>query len=343
MNRIVKKTTVITLILTLMLALFGCGASVDCIYTVDAYGRNYQYNIVLPVEMVDALEEGATANGLGKWTVEDYLSTLSVITSATYYGKTEDGGDIVYILLRSSVESNESGDEGESAKPEVTKGFLQNRYRYITDNPFNGLRAEYDDGEGEGVMSILKKGVTVTRGNTEVKLPAFSEAFPVSQTLGDLSNITLNFYWLNNNIETINGEPYSDFFSGKKGAVWQSKFDLEDRNIEYYYYAPNPWGWYLIILAIGVAVTLIIILTARKSRQQPKMVTPGKRRQRRVRVVYITPDARPMNDRTRRSRPDIYSDEPFEEYKNKERLTPEEQARRDLEDIFGSNDHNDEK
>ncbi len=340
MNNSVKKITVIATIITVMFALFGCGASVDCIYTVDAYGRNYQYNITLPEQMVDALEDSATANGNGRWTVEDYLSTLSAITQTTYYGKQEDGSDYVYILLRTGVESSSEEEDGEQNAPVVEKGFLQNRYHYVTDNPFNGLRAQYDSGESDGsLMSILKNGVTLTKGNTEIKLPAFAEAFPVAETIGDLSNLTLNFYWINGNIEPINGEKYSDFFSGKSGAVWQSKFDLNDRQIEYYYYTPNPWGWYLIILIIGAVVTLVIILTTRKSAQKPRMVDGEKKKRRRVRVVYITPDARPMQHGSRTSRPDIYSDDPFAEYANKEEgITPEEKARRDLEDIFDGKD-----
>ena len=180
-------------------------------------------------------------------------------------------------------------------------------------------------------------------------MPAFTDAFPkANDYLSMLDDLTLSFYWLNSRIEPINGEPYNDFYSGSTGAVWTSKFDLTDREIEYYYYAPNPWGWYTLIMIIGVIVVVVILLVTRNSKKTPKMVKAGRRRRpSRVRVIYINSQTGRPIDRDiygEKSRPDIYSDEPVSSFDPYGATTSsKDRARKELEDIFENNDMNDKK
>ena len=158
MNSIVKKLAFFLALIVVCFACCSCGASVDCIYLHDAYGINYQYNIRISKSLVNELENSSPN---GEYTVAYYLQTLSSLLGADYYGKQTDGADEIYIVTRTIDDEVADDSSDEKTDYTVEKGFLQNRYAYKSDNPFNGLRAEYDSPTASGsLMDILKNGIT---------------------------------------------------------------------------------------------------------------------------------------------------------------------------------------
>ena len=346
MKKALKKIIVLFLLVLTCFTFCACGATVDCYYYSDALGTRYTYYVRLNDTLVTELENNAVMRtSTQKWTLSDWFSAFSKLTGLSYYGQETENNEQVFIIVK-EVYEDESEDNESEEELEYTMewGFFQNKYICKQDNPFNGLRNDYASAPGDSPLGIIRSGGSGMVNGEKVTLPSFTGAFP--DAMGkDLSDINLNFCWVSDRIQPINGkeiEPIS--YMDSRYVVWEGKFDYENRTVEYYYYVPNPLGWYVVIGCLGILAVVIVLLATRKSKKQPRMQSATQGRQRYVagtRIIYIRPED--VEQFKRRQNPDIYGDESVSEFNPYARPeTEQEKARRELEDIFdGKSDDED--
>ena len=324
MKKIFKKIVAVAFILITAVMLCGCGASVECYYYSDSLGTSYRYRLVIPTALKQNIESSAKtrANGTTKYTFDSYLGELAKVRGLTYEASFVDGANTVYSLylfVEHNTDNEDSNGEQESSGSgpvDFEWGFFSHKYTYKMANPFNGLYDEYTNSPAEGgLMYVLKYGY-------KEDLPALTEVFPAIKSQ-DMTAMGLDFYWFDSKMVAVNGETYGT--GSNKYSYWQGKFDSEYRYLEFNYFTPNPLGWYVVILAVSVALIVILFIATRKSKAKPKMkkLTPMRTPyDTSPKIIYIRkPDVKP----------DIYGldGNPVNPYE-----TPEQKARRELEDIF---------
>ncbi len=346
MKKAVKKIIVLFLLVLTCFTFCACGATVECYYMSDSLGDRYTYYVRLDQSLVNELENNATIRvGSQKWTLSEWFSVFCEIAGVRYYGQETERNEQIYIIVK-EVYGDESEDDESEEELEYTMewGFFQNKYICKQDNPFNGMLNEYQNPQIGSVFDVIRNGASGKINGKDVSLPSFSGAFPA--TAGkNLSDIELNFCWVSNRINPINGkiiEPES--YLDSRYVMWQGKFDNENRTIEYYYYVPNPLGWYVVIGCLGILAVVIVLIVTKNSKKQPKMQSATQGRQRYVagtRIIYIRPED--VEQFKKRQNPDIYGNESVSEFNPYERPeTEQEKARRELEDIFdGKSDDED--
>lgn len=338
-----KKIVVLAVVIMTFFTLCACGVTVDYYYQSDGSELIYRYEATVPEAVVEKLNATAAYKSSGKssrWTLNEYMDVLGKSFGFTVISETEQSEKVVYRFFRTvSADDLTSGDSGDSGvEYEVKDGFFSSTVTCKQENPFNGLRAQYDGDEpaaSGSVIYVLSEG--------DAGIPAFTEAFPAAENYspGDLK---LNFYW-KANVKAENGTVVTE--DGKKWNLWTASFDNENREIVYSYKAPNPLGYYVVILAVGVAVTAVVLLATFRSGKKPKFVKleNGPVRYAPVRSGRSGVNVGPIDPGTF----DIYSDDEEELDRLKRRLDsyfPEsdaERAKRELEELFSGGSASDEK
>ncbi|MBR2988743.1 MAG: hypothetical protein IKC64_03365, partial [Clostridia bacterium] len=253
--------------------------------------------------------------------------TLAHVRGLTYEGKfTSEGNSIYSLYLFVENTGEDSGeDDTDAVEPTYEWGFFTNKYTYKTASPFNGLYDEYTGTPTPGgLIDVLKNGYDYQLPEKE-DLPALEEVFPALSGM-DMTKFGLDFYWVNSKIKAINGTTHGT--GSSKYSYWEGKFDGEDRYFEYNYIVANPLGWYVVILGLGVIAVVVLLIVNRKNKKQPQMKPIS-----RVRTPY-DPSPRIIVNTTSAQKPDIFGlgGEGFTVEENAE--SPEQKARRELEDIF---------
>ena len=334
-----KKLRILSVVVAALVCAFmlcGCGASVDYYYSSNGNTITSEYVISLPSAVVDKMEKSAAlrtdssdgASAQSKWTVKSYFTLLGgAFGCGTVVSENPDG--TVITLSNTRTPSNgDDNDDGENYTREIEKHFFNYKIIYTQDNPFDGLRAQYD-----GAETIAKNTVMDVIVNGSGAIPGLAEAFPAVSGYSP-DELTLTFYW-RADVVPENGEIVTR--DNVKWVKWDAKFDNEKRVITYSYTRPNPLGWYVVIAGVGALTVAIILLATRKSKKEPRMAELKKGP-----VHYrVEPDGTIRGDDG-----SVYRD-PFAtrvyrpgDYRSPYRTSREEaeRAKRELEDIFSGAD-----
>lgn len=332
-----KKLRILSVVVAALVCAFmlsACGASVDYYYSSNGNTITSEYVISLPSAVVDKMEKSAAlrtdssdgASAQSKWTVKSYFTLLGGAFGCGTVVSENPGGTVV-TLARTFTPSSDGNDDANYTR-EIEKHFFNYKVTYTQDNPFDGLRAQYD-----GAETIAKNTVMDVIVNGSGAIPGLAEAFPAVSGYSP-DDLALSFYW-SADVTPENGEIVE--IDGKKWAKWTAAFDNEKRVITYSYTRPNPLGWYVVIAGVGALTVAIILLATRKSKKEPRMAELKKGP-----VHYrVEPDGTIRGDDG-----SVYRD-PFAtrvyrpgDYRSPYRTSREEaeRAKRELEDIFSGAD-----
>ncbi len=307
-----RKIVCLLLIIACALALCGCGAEINYFYEQNGDDYKYEYTIALDDDLVNELESNASLKTpTEKWTLGSYFSILAEGFGYDYgYGETETKK--LYSLSRTINETDlpDDDDEEDGTTVEVIPHFFTREYRYTAFHPLADAVGKFESGErGEGtIYEVIASGYGV--------LPALKTAFPLLEGK-DISDLTLNFYWRTDELETNDGQKVK--VNGKTYLKWTAHCDEQTSKITYSYYGVNPLGWYVVIIALGVLAVVIVWLVARKRKKSGTLTLAGEKRKR-------------------RNEPTVVYDEA-----NFERFGFGSSARQELDDLFSGKAENEEK
>lgn len=283
MTKRTKSVIVAALAAALAFMLTGCGARVDYYYSSTNSGAEVRYDVTIDKDIVAELENDKTSS----LTVGQYFNTLALAYGFDHITKV-GSGSITYSFGGEITSSGDDGDDGEQPTYSIKNGFFTRRVTVTQGNPFNGLRAAYDEGTDltpGSIIDALRNGIASPTGGK--LLPSFIEAFPAAANYNK-DELTLRFLWHADVADFEGGTSVVDE-NGVRWQAWDAKFDRETRDIVYSYTSVNPLGYYVVVLALGAAVTVIIIVATRKSKREPSLVPEGRPAGRQTRVrVYVS-------------------------------------------------------
>lgn len=270
MKRTVKLTALIISLALFAATLVGCGARVDYVYYTDDANYIYDVRVCIPTELERKINSSAvSAPGEYGWTLSEWLHTYADLFGYELAPlKSSERGMKVYRFIRTVPMEDDDDDDDEDSDTvvEVKNLFYTYRVTVTSPNPFNGMRASYDDAmpSDASLMSVIKYGFG--------SFPALSEAFPAVKDT-DLSELGLNFYMPAIQGGSSSGEEVevdiSETGSGDEEYLFYKfdrLFDEAETTITYSYSRPNSLGWYLTIIVIGVAVVAVILLVTHKKK-----------------------------------------------------------------------------
>ena len=273
-------------------AFCGCGASV----TVKAYTENgvrYNlYTVSIDADTVQKMESSATLDSNGnRYTVNGYFFELFSSFDCEIVDSRYDASAYVasYKKAFDATGDTGSGEEGsflsksrlqdiaESIEFMVTytaNPFVR-KYVSVSNNPFNGIRAEYDAVQSDETVTVIQRlkngqfsrdGVTGERITT---LPSVTEAFPYLQGI-DPDGLLLNYVFTGSKRMSSSGTAkeigdYAEY-------VFSRYFDTTETGISFAYTRPVTYGWYGVALAAGGIVFAAIMLATRTKKQKPTLL-----------------------------------------------------------------------
>ncbi|MCI9031889.1 MAG: hypothetical protein HFK09_05135 [Clostridia bacterium] len=267
----VRILTAIAALALIAMTFVGCGASIDYVYYTDEDNYIYDVRVNIPTELERKLESSAVPdpNFDGQeWSLLEWLYTYADMFGyeVAPMKSTERGMKVYRFIRKAPIEDDEDEEEESDTVVDVKNLFYTYRITVTMPNPFNGMRAEYDGAKPSdtSIVSVIKYGYGY--------LPALGDAFPAAETM-DLSGLGLNFY-----MPAIQGGASSgkevdvDISSGGTGTEeyifykFDRLFDETETTISYSYSRPNSLGWYVTIIAVGVAIVAIILFVTHKKK-----------------------------------------------------------------------------
>lgn len=273
--------------------LVGCGASITVsAYTEDGIRYN-EYTVAIDGELVEKMENTAATDRDGeKYTVSGYLFELFSGYDCTLVDSSYRNGNYVAVYKKAFY-----GERAENAEPAafVSDSRLRDiseqisyttnltarnpfvrRYRSVSKNPFNGVRAAYDNvsaGQSATVIQRLKNGLItsiVSTGETVVLLPAVQDAFPYLKG-ADVEGLRLNYSSVQSKRMDSSGRA-TEIDDDYSQYVFSRYFDDAERDIVFEYDRPEIYGWYLTALAAGGLTVAIFIFVTRQKKQKPTLL-----------------------------------------------------------------------
>lgn len=259
------------------LMLTGCGATLS-VYDYSEDGvRYHRYDLALSNETVDNMERTAAIDADGnRYTVSGYFAQLF--------------GDFGYTLVNASVADGtytvsyrkavtDGGDLAENGTAvDFTATHTQNifvrTYTSVSENPFNGVRQNYDNVlplRSTTVLERIKNGAVAhdENGETIVSFPALTDAFPYLKGV-DPDGLLLNYVRYGSDRMESSGQKVYD--QNGTAYVFSRYFDDTTTYLEYEYKRAVPYGWYLTAVAAGVIVWGVIMLVTRTKKQKPTLL-----------------------------------------------------------------------
>ncbi len=313
--KLLKRIIAVITLSVCFTVLVGCGASVDYYYSSDGDTIYYSYVVTMSGNLMKTLEKSAAIRtGDNKWTLAGYFAVLGsgFGTEVKHTGASGYTGDHYFTFSGSREvpddDEDDNTDEQEEPQYVLEKGFFRTRVIWTQDSPFEGVYGQFigEEETTEGsLIDVLKNGYN--------GIPAFTEAFPAAKEL-DPTELTLRFLWNNNRVTPENGE--TEYINGKYYSVWTVSFDSEKKEIIYWYYVPNPVGWYVVILGVGLLIVGLIVLITLKSKKEPK---------------FVEARTGPVRYRNAATGSNVY----YSEFNNSRKKAAED-ARRELDELFGT-------
>ena len=260
--------------------LTGCGASLT-VYDYTENGlRVNEYELTIEASLVEKMESSAATDASGKkYTVPEYFFALfdrigyslqqASMTSAGYYARFKK-------VFSAGVmpELFEVGKQIEYSLDYKENPFTR-RYKRVSENPFNGVRAAFDEvrpGQSGQIIQQLKNGIVTVNeyGEATVAFPSVIDAFPYLNGI-DLSGLLLNYATvassrMDSSGRKIEGEANSALY------VFSRYFDDTFNTIEFEFNRPVPYGWYLVALGVGALIIAVFALVTREKKKKPTLL-----------------------------------------------------------------------
>ncbi|MCH5350702.1 MAG: hypothetical protein J1F39_01860 [Clostridiales bacterium] len=276
----IKKTALVAAVMLVCVMLTGCGASLT-VYDYTENGRRVnEYELNIEAKLVENMERSAITDSNGKkYTVPDYFYSLfnrigysledASMTSEGYYARFKktfaEGTTPELFAVGSTVEYS----------LDYKSNPFTRRYSRVSENPFNGVRAAYDEvrpGQSGQIIQQLKNGIVAVNeyGETEVLFPSVTDAFPYLNGI-DTDGLLLNYATVGSSRMDSSGRKIE---GDSKNAlyVFSRYFDNTDTTIEFEFNRPVPYGWYLVALAAGGIVVAVFVLVTREKKQKPTLL-----------------------------------------------------------------------
>ena len=279
-NRAAKRSKrIILLILACLsvLMLTGCGATLSVYdYTEDGVRYN-MCELKIDNTTLESMERTATTDDAGnKYTVAGYFARLfgdfgySMVSAAQT--------DKEYTVRYRKAVSDRSELESLGTKVNFTTTHTENpfvrTYTSVSENPFNGVREQYDNVQplrSSTVLERIKNGAVAHDENGEmiVSLPAIDDAFPYLKGLSR-DGLLLNYVrYSSDRMESSGTKVTGD---DNTAYVFSRYFDDTDAYMEYKYTRAVPYGWYLVAIAAGALVFAVLILVTRPKKEKPTLL-----------------------------------------------------------------------
>lgn len=283
-----KKLVCILLVCVLALPLAACGASVS-LFT-GSSGDEYVHTleIRIPARLYNEMEKTAAVipNTYKRWTLPDWLNGTYLPNGQRqigicdysvyeYLGYVEDGVDFIAQLeYRFPIDDgSDDGEEDSDVVQTIKNYFFVYAIEVTQPNPFNGLRADYDDaaeGQNGSLMQIIKNGIgyyqQTEHGQEWVQLlPSLTQAFPAVKGY-DPSELTLNLYLGGSSRMASTGTKVR--MGGNTYYLWERKFDESEQTITLKYLRPNTLGWNITAIVVAGIVVVIILLATRGKKKK---------------------------------------------------------------------------
>ncbi len=248
------KCAVALLLAVLVTAVTGCDAKVNLYVYATETDYVEEFEIRIPDSLRKELEATAAPRQNGeRWTLADWVRSLAAQTQLSYEGFVVDQSDFVVKLSQSVPLSQVGSSEGER---KIKNYFFFYVVEQTSPNPFNGLREQYDS--GEGVMGYVSNGWE----SGGVSYPSLTQAFPAAADY-DPSLIKLNLYLaLNDKVRATGTWVEVD---GVRYCLFERSFDDKQLSVTYRYYAANSLGWNVTALVAAAAVVAVILAATRKA------------------------------------------------------------------------------
>ncbi len=270
----------------------GCGASV----TVSAYTENgvryNEYAVEIPLDVLEIMERTAATDANGdKYTVHGYLFELFSGYDFTLVDSQRKNGKYTAVYKKAFAgASTEPAEPAEFVKgsrlrdiaeqitytTDITRNPFVRRYKSVSRDPFNGVRAAYDDvrqGQSATVIQRLKNGLITTivaTGERVVLLPGVQDAFPYLHGL-DVGGLILNYATVGSTRMDSSGAK-RELDGDNSMYVFSRYFDDAEREIVFEYSRPEVYGWYLVAVAAGGIVVAAFVIATRQKKNKPTLL-----------------------------------------------------------------------
>lgn len=279
-TRAVKKSKrIITLIAVCLTALLltGCGATLS-VYDYYEDGVRYNmYELKMDTALVQSMERTAATDDSGnKYTVEKYFARLFNDFGYSMVSATRTDEQYTMRYRKSVHDRNELESSG--TKVNFTTTHTENpfvrTYTAVSENPFNGVRENYDNVQplrSSTVLERIKNGAVAhdENGETVVSLPALTDAFPHLKSMNP-DGLLLNYVRYGSDRMESSGTKIKD--ENGTAYLFSRYFDDADTKIQYKYKRAVPYGWYLVAIASGAIVLGIIMLITRTKKEKPTLL-----------------------------------------------------------------------
>ncbi|MCH5159161.1 MAG: hypothetical protein J1F33_08200 [Clostridiales bacterium] len=276
----IKKIAVVAAVALVCVMLTGCGASLT-VYDYTENGRRVnEYELTIAAKLVENMEKSAITDGTGKkYTVPDYFYALfnNIGYSLEDASMTSDGYSARFKKTFADGATPELFSVGSAIdySLDYKSNPFTRRYSRVSENPFNGVRAAYDDvrpGQSGQIIQQLKNGIVTVNeyGETTVMFPSVIDAFPYLKGI-DTDGLLLNYATVGSSRMDSSGRKIE---GDNKNAlyVFSRYFDTTDTTIEFEFVRPVSYGWYIVALAVGGTVLVVFVLATREKKKKPTLL-----------------------------------------------------------------------
>jgi len=280
----IRNFLIISILIFSVVFFAGCRSQffmsrIECDYNIT-----YNFTLQLCALEEEILNASAAANGISQlanqelpWTIEDYLFALASFVDIEFVSmRTKEDNPAVNgfrnLEFRKVIDISTYPVEADGSIRSFVQSITQNstlqrvnrfslfvhRYRQTMPNPFVAYYAQYQNPPSRSLFCIFRNG--------HEQLPSFFEAFPfASSTAFNINNFTVNFVIRSNNRYTVFGDDfmYVDRNTGNRYYVFTARFDGNFDYIIFEFIRPNPLGWYLLAILLGITAIVIILIISK--------------------------------------------------------------------------------
>ena len=226
----------------------------------------YTFTLRLSAKEEALLNESAILRGVRHingqpWQAQEYLALLGAMAGFEV-SIDRSQGDFIYLVFIRAVKRDPTSDATQSHNAAMplqphSRNLFVVTYRYSGISPLNSYRIQYDAPPQGSLFHVFKYGI-------DDKFPAFNKAFPFADSaIFEPNNFRVSFIMRTRSRYTVTGTNIRTFnrTSGYFYYSFNARFDASATNqILFYITRPNPIGWYLLAILLGIISIAITIL-----------------------------------------------------------------------------------
>ena len=252
------KQVAIAFILALVCVFFtGCASYVN-VYTTKNTSDYYTCAVDVYVDKTEAsaLEEHSEGS------VKTYLSRLASVCGVADSCSMDEDENGIYFTFSAMVETSQL--KREEYTTTVEKGLFFNKVQVSFKNPLDRFKDAYLN----GVTEVPERGTDMYLVyvilNGEGNLSSFSDYFGVGREFAE--DLSINFLVKTRTLYTSDAQ--TEYVLATKYFKWSSTLSEDGGYITYTATSVNTWPWFLLAGILGVAVVVILLLIAKKSKKE---------------------------------------------------------------------------